>query len=387
MNKLRYTYIYHICTLKYVLKSIFGPHYPTELVKMIIMINYIPIQISCGDSHTVLVCNKVYVWGNDTDGQLGLYSGCTISVPTELCLMGANSVSCGSFYTIVSTTSNKSYGWGTNYSGQLGINYIDCVYYLPQKITLPDSIIKINCGGYHAMALTKDAELYGWGHNLYGQLGLGHPYNQLSPTKLVLSEPCREIICGQFCTIVLSTSNKIYVWGSNISGQLGLGDYNDRYVPHELILIGSEPIVSVSCGYNHSMALTKSKIYVWGSNSRGQLGLGHRINQNVPQELIIENSNIIAVCCGESHTLALTASDQIYVWGQNNQGQLGLGHTDTQSSPQKLLLVGNFTNIVCGGNHSIAQTSDKIYVWGLNNCGQLGLGHKIDQSVPTELEF
>jgi len=206
--------------------------------------------------------------------------------------------------------------------------------------------IKISCGCEHTCLLMD--EIYVWGNNIYGQLGLGHNQKQNSPQKLNLPN-IKKIICGGFHTIALTNSNEVWVWGNNIYGQLGLGHNQDQNSPQKLNLPNIKDII---CGCYHTTALTNSnEIWVWGDNCYGQLGLGHNQDQNSPQKFApmqmnrreegtsergkLNLSNIKDIICGGRHTIALTDSNEVWVWGYNNEGQLGLGHYQHQNSPQK----------------------------------------------------
>ena len=152
-------------------------------------------------------------------------------------------------------------------------------------------------------------------------------------------------------------------------------------------------IISIHCGYGHTVALVKAdnsksnECYVWGNNTRGQLALGHNQNQNKPQKLYL--LHIISVSCGGYHTIALTQIGTLYVWGLNTEGQLGLGfYGGNNSFPQKLNLYEPIISISCGANHTICVTAkNKIYVWGDNEHYQLGLGDTINQSSPQQLKI
>ena len=187
---------------------------------------------------------------------------------------------------------------------------------------------------------------------------------------------------------ILTNIGKLYSCGFNTTGELGLGNYENSDSFQEISL---DNVISVSCGDTHVMAVTyQTELYGWGSNHFGNLGLGDEVVHNSPQKIILnEKSKIKSVCCGADHTMVLLENDLIYVWGFNWNGQLGLGHTDAVHSPQKLSLRCNgIIKIYCGANQTFAVTrSNEIYAWGQNNCGQLGLGDTICRYVPTKLEF
>ena len=159
-----------------------------------------------------------------------------------------------------------------------------------------------------------------------------------------------------------------------------------EHVPYEiiqLIIMAGYPRISISCGHNHSCMILYNEVYAWGENDYGQLGLDNNTNQNLPQKLNLPN--IKKISCGDSHTITLTNSNEIYAWGSNGLGQLGLGNNICYNLPQKLNL-RHIKKIICGGNHTIALThSNEVYSWGWNYYGQLGLGNNLDQNSPQKL--
>ncbi|HLX52768.1 MAG TPA: hypothetical protein VKR58_02450, partial [Aquella sp.] len=117
------------------------------------------------------------------------------------------------------------------------------------------------------------------------------------------------------------------------SRQLGLGTCKQKCVPHELKL--SQIIVSVSCN-NHTIALTNSnEIYVWGRNHYGQLGLGHKNNMYVPSKLLMDEP-IGSVSCGQRHTVALTKSGKCYMWGLHENMKIYSENHNGMYSPQQI---------------------------------------------------
>jgi len=117
--------------------------------------------------------------------------------------------------------------------------------------------------------------------------------------------------------LLLDDKNHIYSFGENFFGQLGLGDENDRNIPELLTKIPkeSEKIIKIACGGNHTLLLDdKNQIYSFGENSCGQLGLGDKNSRNLPELLTKipkESGKIIKIACGEIHTLLLDNKNQI----------------------------------------------------------------------------
>lgn len=293
---------------------------------------------------------------------------------------------------------------GLHYPKEI-ITHIVMINYKPIKIS----------GGYNHTFLISDVS-YCWGHNDEGQLGLKHFKNKCSPQKFILpdlkiysdAKTIRDdvdvtISCGSQHTIALVkfvhsntlSISKIYVWGSNERGRLGLGQYDYRLkIPQELIIPDS--IILIKCGEYHTMALAKSgTIYGWGYNTFGQLGIGNKKFECQPQKLVLPEV-ITNINCGSCHTVALTNylsnnSGVLYVWGYNEFGQLGLGDCESKSVPHKLILSEPIISVSCGGSHTVVITkSNNVYVWGDNKYGQLGMTrsrHTRSKNSPQKLNM
>ena len=99
-------------------------------------------------------------------------------------------------------------------------------------------MIQIASGDNHCLALTKGGQLYGWGDNQFGQLGIGPSVGKTvmvpTPVDCLTSLPLRFISCGAHHSLVVSHSGAVYAWGKNNKGQLGLGDTSDRIFPTQV---------------------------------------------------------------------------------------------------------------------------------------------------------
>ena len=156
-------------------------------------------------------------------------------------------------------------------------------------------------------------------------------------------------------------NNKIYCWGNNDFGQLGLGDNEDRNEPVEFKIEGNlSPIKQIIYGFGHTFAICENKkIYCWGCNYEGQLGLGDNDNKNKPVEFKIEEnlSLIKQIICGEDYTFAICENNKIYCWGRNYKGQLGLEDNNNRIEPVEFKIEGNLSSIkqiICGEGYTFA---------------------------------
>jgi alpha-tubulin suppressor-like RCC1 family protein len=254
------------------------------------------------------------------------------------------------------------------------------------KLELPPTLIKseltfrtIAAGAYHSLALDAKGKLYTWGLNIYGQLGLGDRKNR---TLIAPALTFKTIAAGLYHSLALDTKGKLYTWGNNDEGQLGLGDGGlgkNGTIP--TLTAPELTFRTIAAGYSHSLALDiKGKLYAWGYNNEGQLGLddfGESTYRTIPTPVAPELT-FRTIAAGFSHSLALDTKGRLYTWGRNNEGQLGMGDSGegrNRTIPTLIKSELTFRAITGGGNHTLAlDTKGKLYSWGNNNKGQLGLG-------------
>ncbi|KAK2909236.1 hypothetical protein QQF64_000658 [Cirrhinus molitorella] len=227
-------------------------------------------------------------------------------------------------------------------------------------------VIQIACGDHHSMALTNDGQLFVWGENSHGQLGLkkDHPPSLSAQHVQSLSGiPVAQISAGGDHSFVLSLSGVVFGWGKNSAGQLGLGDTTDRHIPTIVNSLHRKKTMSISCGGEHTATLSKGgAVFTFGSGSFGQLGHNSFEDEHHPRVVAeLWGSKVSQVTCGRHHTLALVASSKlIYSFGCGLQGQLGNGEMINKSVPFPVDLPTECNDeymiekVIAGENHSFA---------------------------------
>lgn len=140
---------------------------------------------------------------------------------------------------------------------------------------------------------------------------------------------------------------------------------------------------AIAAGPYHACALRiDGTVWCWGENGNGQLGIGSTTDQNAPARVSgIEDA--IAITAGGSdaggsngHTCALLRDSSVQCWGDNYAGQLGDDSTTDRWSPVAVAGGGSYKQISAGQLHTCGvRFSGEAYCWGHNNVGQLGLGN------------
>ncbi|XP_057584375.1 E3 ISG15--protein ligase HERC5 isoform X2 [Hippopotamus amphibius kiboko] len=189
-------------------------------------------------------------------------------------------------------------------------------------------------------------------------------------------------------------SGELFAWGQNLYGQLGVGRiFASSPTPQIVEHLSGVPLVQISAGEAHSMALSMSgNVYSWGRNDCGQLGLGHTDNKDSPSCVEVpDNQKVEFLACGGSHTALLTKGGLVFTFGAGKYGQLGHNSAQNQLRPCLVTgLLGNrVTQIACGRQHTLAYISDlgKVFSFGSGKEGQLGNGGTHNQLIPCPMKL
>ncbi|XP_061938416.1 RCC1 and BTB domain-containing protein 1 isoform X3 [Apis cerana] len=249
--------------------------------------------------------------------------------------------------------------------------------------------------GNEALVVTKDKMVYAIGSNISGCLGTGDTYNTLYPRRV-------EELCGKDIktfaygkgphVLALTEDGKVYSWGHNSHCELGNISASQGLIPMLVTKnLCNEFVIDIACGSHHSLALTiEGKVYAWGENTSRQVGNSVNINEGTPMKVnsTLTDKRVVCISCGQSSSMVVTDNGEIYSWGCNEVGQLGIGNYANHANPCKITTLIGITieKVVCGYAHVLALSNTGVlYVWGGNYCGQLGLGMKTNICNPVQL--
>jgi alpha-tubulin suppressor-like RCC1 family protein len=334
----------------------------------------------------VLAEEGVFVWGRNDTFQLGLGGNQHRLTPekhTSLSQLDLRSIACSDQRAFATTSNGELLAWG-NKAGDTTKRKT------PEKVTSMsnENVVQVSAGEAFSVALTSKGRIFSEGNNSYGQLGQGDNQPRTTFTEITsIPTNITFISSGSQHTLALDENGDVWSWGLNSNGQLGLGHNNNQLTPSKVIL--PSPITQISAGGYFSAALSKEGVlFLWGSSDRRQLGLGSRDNKNTPQKLPI-SENIVYFSCGYRHVLALTENGKLLSWGCNDHGKLGHGDTTHRHSPTLISFDfgAEMATIACGVHHSLVFTkTGSIFIWGHNGYGQLGFGDTTTRNIPHLLK-
>lgn len=182
----------------------------------------------------------------------------------------------------------------------------------------------------------------------------------------------RSVASGALHSCAVGTNSRVYCWGSDGTGQLGVSPpVLERPAPTG-IAAGADFIV-LAAGDGHTCALDlNNEIHCWGANNVGQLGRGGAGSPQLPSGVASSNQ-YTALAAGGAHTCAVTLTSAVACWGSNAAGELGVGDTLTRLAP--LIAAGGhvFVHVSAGASHTCGVTTELVALcWGANGNGQLG---------------
>ncbi|XP_074248068.1 X-linked retinitis pigmentosa GTPase regulator isoform X10 [Saimiri boliviensis] len=336
--------------------------------------NDVAVHLSCGDEHSAVVTgnNKLYVFGSNNWGQLGLGSKSAVSKPTCVKALKPEKVklaACGRNHTLVSTEGGNVYATGGNDEGQLGLGDTEerTTFHLISFFTPQHKIKQLSAGSNTSAALTEDGRLFMWGDNSEGQIGLPDMPNACVPHQVTTGKPVSWISCGYYHSAFVTTDGELYIFGEPENGKLGLPYelLSNHRIP-QLVPEIPEKVIQVACGGEHSVVLTENDLYTFGLGKFGQLGLGTFLFETSEPRVVesIKGRKISYISCGENHAALLTDTGLMYTFGDGRHGKLGLEleNFTNQFIPIlcSYLLKYKVKLVACGGCHMVVFAAPRL---------------------------
>jgi regulator of chromosome condensation len=264
---------------------------------------------------------------------------------------------------------------------------------------MEEDFVHLSMGEYHMAAVTADGKLYTWGtyKDANGYMGFDGEGNQKQSTPKLyeaIKDKIVSVASNENITYALTASGHVYEWGNTnaivnrSSTRKTIRDQTKKNCLHpQQVYLGSikvRKLCQANHGYHMFLFDNQNKVYGWGLNNHGQLGLGDEENRSRPTKLkAFNNVDVEFVCTGQHHSLALSKDHKVYSWGRGDYGQLGHGDDEKRLEPTVIQFFENLeggdhvVQIACGANHSLALTKNgKIYSWGFGESYQLGHGPK-----------
>ncbi len=294
------------------------------------------------------------------------------------------------------------YSWGLNSQGQLG--HGDAAnrlvgerieFFVNQGLTITDVVCPIYTGGarYNAFFLTSDGKLYAAGHNSNGQLGDGSTTQKETPVRCGTLTGISNVYVGGSnapFAFAINATGDLWSWGYNGQGQLGLGDIVQKTSPVQVSSITDVKEVIALSGLSATInrgstliRLGNGTVHATGNNAFGQLGQGNTTQVTSFTQISALGTDVTKIEGAGGYNIsfyAITTAGLVYAWGENSQGQLGFGDTTSRNTPIQVTagISGTVTDVIgCRANVNpsvIVLAGGRYYAVGDNGKGQTGTG-------------
>lgn len=292
-----------------------------------------------GTSACALHAGSAACWGANDLGQVGNgnFIG-PVDQPSYMPLASPSMVSTGNTHACA-IVSNRVHCWGNNSAGQLGDGTQTKRSTPTPVVGALGDVVSIATGAGHTCSLNTLGEVFCWGNNLMGQLGVGALDNTVRPPQKIPGYKFVSIAAGGYKTCGISDAGRLYCWGDNTTTVIsGTGSNNpDRLGTPSLMPVLTGPVTSVSVGLSHACAIQNGVAYCWGQNALGATGQGTGTGYAPVSPVTgLSNETAFTISCGNTHTL-LTTLSTIKSWGNNSYGQLGNDTLTNSSTPITVL--------------------------------------------------
>jgi alpha-tubulin suppressor-like RCC1 family protein len=326
------------------------------------------ITVAAGSRHScgLRAPGSLYCWGDNSQSQLGVGTNRARS-RTPTMIAGNDDYTelhCGGDNCCARRSNGELDCWGANAEGSAGSAGVTRTITMsggsggnpPSTISITvvpvptpvasDSTFaaQFDVGGAHTCAIRNDRALLCWGRNMEGQLGLGRMGTaQRMPVEVSASRDWATVATGFHHTCATLRDGSLACWGENGDAQLGIG----RTQPDGTPLRADMPIAidmstdwsAVAAGGAHTCGLkTGHDLLCWGRGTSGQLGVGTSPDVLEMPTLVSPSGVWRLVELGTLHSCGIDRASQLYCWGDNGQGQLGLGDQTPRQQPTLLQL-------------------------------------------------
>uniref|UniRef100_A0ABS3ISC5 InlB B-repeat-containing protein n=1 Tax=Bifidobacterium asteroides TaxID=1684 RepID=A0ABS3ISC5_9BIFI len=306
------------------------------------------ISVSAGTTFSMALASDgtVYTWGDNSRGELGNGSTTDSSVPVKANLNATiTAISAGYWHAMALSSSGTIYTWGDNECGQLGNGHTGVnVNSSPAAVSSSGVTFTTISAGYDFQtALDSQGHAYAWGRNQGGQLSIGtmdgtsSGSNVYTPSRIYGdstgnpdSTVYTDIDAGYLHVLALSNTGKVYYWGYPLTKSDKADSVHSFYPSQVSLPPEAATPVSVSAGdYSSAMVDSAGSLYMFGSNSSGQLGDG-TTNPRSDSDMTKVSLTGVTVTAFDicRHSLAIGSDGLPYSWGEAKNGKLGQGSRD-----------------------------------------------------------
>jgi len=306
------------------------------------------------------------------------------------------SIAAGAYSGYALVSDGQVWAWGDDLEGQIGVAGQWYQTTLPVEVGGIRGATAVAGGQNTGYALMRDGTVWAWGDNSQDELGNPADGSRQVPVQVHPLSKVVALDAGAFSVYALRRDGTVWAWGDNSFGQLGTGNPDPAPgAPHELTRLAG--VTTLVGGASNGYALMRDgTVWAWGDNSFGQLGVPPCTSSggavptclfsNVPVQ-VPRIAGAVALASGWDTAYALLGNGTVWAWGDNSFGQLGSGtHRSSGSTPMRVRGLDGIVAIAAGSETGYAIDRDgDLWAWGYGAYGQLGDGSAANSVAPVRV--
>lgn len=350
-------------------------------------------QVTMGQSHTCAIATIVLCWGDPTNGKVGngqYKSSPPTPIPTPVFGLippptggvGASQIGAGFDHTCAVLGAGQLKCWGNGDSGALGDGTTEdqalptLVVGLPETGTFIDGI---SAGEGTGCAINAGLTLECWGIDT----GNGDTSEHDSAVGNLQGQVVAVSTYAGGCS--LTVAGTVNCWGADSFGELGNGTKSKTPTGTPSAVTGLTNVQQISYAGPHACALLKQgNVDCWGANGSGELGDGSTSERNSPVAVAGLPGAATQVAAGSGFTCALLKNQQVWCWGEGNQGELGNSSFSDSSTPVRVKGIADGVQIAAGNAAAcVLESAGAVQCWGFDHDGELGNNSTTNSDVPV----
>jgi alpha-tubulin suppressor-like RCC1 family protein len=351
-------------------------------------------RLSAGQGHTCVVrSGELWCWGSNEEGQLGVGDRAPRDRPVRV---DPNAdwqlVAAGAVSTCGSRRSAGVWCWGDNSQRQLGFD--DAVRRMvPTRLDWAVSLVSMQGDFGTVCGASANGALHCWGDNDEGQLAQNDPFpgpgvDRSAAVEVPGITAPRSIGTSQGSTCAIDAAGRLFCWGRNSNGEVGIGTIDPAQLRTPQRVGAFSDWSMVDGGQSHACGLREGgELWCWGENDGGQLGVAGMARSLVPVRVGTE-ADWTWVSANALHTCGVRRPGTLWCWGRNVEGQLGVGDFSNRTTPTRAGTATDYTQVSAGRFHTCAlRTDGAVLCAGENAAGQLGQGDAARRENMTIVRF
>ncbi len=327
-------------------------------------------QVAMGTSNGAVIKSDgtLWMWGSNNSGQLGTGSVFDPVYTPKKIMDNVKQVECCSACTYVLKTDETLWTWGEDGATE---NTVEA-WMKPRKIMT--NVAQIATDGATCAAIRTDGSLWIWGN----VIGIDSPQKVMSDVK--------EVTWGRGITCAaVKTDGSLWIdWLLERGGEIEFRKTMDD-------------IAHVAVGRDHCAVIkTDGSLWMWGygggtANAYGELGVDLSSNDDYTYGASARNpvkvmDDVTQVSLGTHHSAAVKTDGSLWVWGDNEFGQVGCNGSSDENFSAPVKIMGDVALVCLEDNSTAALKKDgTLWMWGNNGAGHLGDGTDTNRFAPVRI--